>query len=393
VSKFLPYGTQSIGADDVRAVVRALKSDRLTQGPEVERFEEAFAKFCGAPYAVAVSSGTAGLHLAALTAGLGPGDEAVTTPLTFAATANCVLYAGASPRFADVHDSDLGLDPAAVRKAVTPKTRALLPVHFAGQPNVWGAKRDFSRRPDFMVIEDACHALGAEVRSGNRWERIGSCSAADMAVFSFHPVKHVTTGEGGMVTTRDRKFYDRLRLLRSHGIERERSRFVYPGEAGAWSYEMQTLGFNYRITDIQCALGLSQLKKAPRFIARRREIASLYRKALSGVPFLSLVPESEGTRSSYHLFPVRIDFRALGLDRSSFMDALKREGIGTQVHYIPVPRQPYYRKLGFRPQNYPVAERFYSEALSIPMFPAMTDSDVRRVVRVLFKKLKRGVAR
>lgn len=386
---FLPYGRQTLDAADRKAVMRVLRSDYLTQGPEVARFEEAFAKKVGAPYAVAVSSGTAALHLAWLAAGLKSGDEVITTPITFAATANAVLYAGGTPRFADINPATRNLDPSAVARIATTKTRGVSPVHFAGLPiaakrAVWGL------RSDAAIVEDACHALGAEVRTGGRWTPVGACPESDMAVFSFHPVKHIATGEGGMVTTRDRKLYDRIRLLRSHGIEKDSARLTAPvSERGPWYYEMQELGFNYRITDIQCALGLSQLAKLDRFVDRRRALARAYDKLLA--PFAGTIQtprETVGTRASYHLYAVEIDFEKIGTARSRVMEALQRDGIGSQVHYIPVPDQPYYRRrFGNVSRELPRAERYYACALSLPLFPAMTGSDVRRVVVSLGRAL------
>lgn len=370
MSKFLPYGTQAIDAADVRAVVRVLGSGRLTQGPEIERFEEAFAKAVGAPYAVAVSSGTAGLHLACLAAGIKRGDEMITSPLSFVATSNAVLYAGGTPRFADIHERTLGMDPVLARKMIGPRTRGFLPVHFAGQP----APVRFGRG---IVIEDACHALGAEVNDGRGWKKIGACHDSDMAVFSFHPVKHIATGEGGMVTTRRKDLYERLKLLRSHGIEKK-------PDVAPWYYEMTRLGYNYRITDIQCALGTSQLKKLSRFVRRRREIAAFYARAFRGVDVIKTPDTIPGTRPSFHLYVLKIDFKRIGFSRAELMKRLFRRGIGTQVHYIPIPSQPYYRKnFKFRGADFPRTEKYYDEALSIPMYPAMKDADCRRVAHTV----------
>jgi perosamine synthetase len=376
--KLIPYGRQSLDAADIRAVVKTLKSAWLTQGPAVEKFEEAFAEYCGAPYAVAVSNGTAGLHLAALAAGVGPGDEAVTSPMTFVATANAYRYCGANVRFADVDDT-LCPDPVRIRRAMTAKTKAVSLVHFGGMPSTV-VKNDLSKKKkDFTLVEDACHALGAEVRSGGRWRRVGDCAGTDMAVFSFHPVKHITTGEGGMITTRRKDLYDKLRLLRSHGIEKNPQKTSGPDAGKPWYYEMQALGFNYRITDIQCALGLSQLKKIGGFVARRRAIAERYDRAFEGMDGVGVPVRAEDRTSSYHLYTLRIDFPHFCTTRPRVMEALRKEGIGTQVHYIPVTRQPYYRALGARPADYPETESYYAQALSIPLFPAMSDADVRRV--------------
>lgn len=378
----IPYGRQSIAAEDVRAVVKVLKSDWLTQGPLVRRFEEAFAKTCGAPYAVAVSSGTAGLHLACLAAGFTKGDEVITSPMTFAATANAVLYVGATPVFADIEGRFVGLNPDEIHRKTTRRTRGILNVHFAGHPSDLGPKSGFSSKKDFYVIEDACHALGAEVLSGGTWKKIGSCGNADMSVFSFHPVKHITTGEGGMITTRRRDLYEKILLFRSHGIEKNPERFLERGgRSRPWHYEMQALGFNYRITDFQCALGLSQLGRLDECVANRRKIAGFYKKALKNIEFLSLPEESAKCRSSYHLYALRIQYKKLKKTREEIMNSLKARGISTQVHYIPVISQPYYRKrYGLKLADYPECARYYEEALSIPLFPSMTKADQRHVV-------------
>lgn len=379
----IPYGKQWVDAADIRAVVRVLKSDRLTQGPNVEKFEEAFARAVSAPYAVAVSSGTAGLHLAALAAGFDRGDEVLTTPLTFVASSNSILYTGATPAFVDIEDRTLGLDPLKAERSVGPKTRGILSVHFAGQPCVLGDKRKFSKKNNFTVIEDASHALGAEVKSSGGWTPVGACAQSDMAVFSFHPVKHITTGEGGMITTRRKELYEKLRLLRTHGIEKDASKFeLKDGPHRPWHYEMKLLGFNYRITDIQCALGLSQLKKLGRFVKIRREIAAFYDKSFRNIDFLRIPEVMPDRRSSYHLYPLRIDFKRLDRSRADVMRTLERRGILTQVHYTPVTHQPYYRKR-FRTKtaDFPVCEKYFSQALSIPLFPAMTVSDTKNIVR------------
>lgn len=380
--KPIPYGRQWINRSDIRAVERVLRSDRITQGPRIQEFEKAFAAYCGAPYAVAVSSGTAGLHLAALAAGFGPGDEVITTPLTFVASANCILYTGATPRFADVDSHTLGLDPGKARAAITTRTRGAVSVDFAGQPCVLGPKKKFDSNKNFVLIEDACHALGAQVHRNGWWARVGACLDEDMAVFSFHPVKHITTGEGGMVTTRRREWAEKLRLLRSHGIEKSPENFIEPnGSRRPWHYEMKMLGFNYRITDIQCALGLSQLGRIHQIVERRRRIASFYKDKLKNVEFLRLPEELPDRRSSYHLYVLRIDFKALKVSRESVMQFLRKRGILTQVHYIPLTHQPYYaERFGFRKGRFPVTEAYYEEALSIPIFPTLTVSDTRKVV-------------
>lgn len=386
----IPYARQTLDAQDIREVTRVLRSAWLTQGPMVAKFEEAFAKYCGARYAVAVSSGTAGLHLAALAAGLQTGDEAVTTPLSFVATSNAVLYCGAKPVFADIDANSLGLDPEKAKAKVGPRTRAVLNVHFAGQPNVLAPKRYFSKRTDFTRIDDVCHALGAEVKAGAQWKKVGSLNETDMSVFSFHPVKHITTGEGGIVTTHRKELYEKLLLLRSHGIERDPARFRdRKSRKGPWYYEMQTLGFNYRITDIQCALGLSQLRKIGANVARRREIAAFYDEAFSNIQALRSPARIEGTRSSYHLYVLRVDFRSAGISRARFTELLRKEGVATQVHYIPITKQPFYVENELS-SPMPLAEAFYEEALSIPMFAALKDREAVKVAKAVKKIFKKG---
>jgi perosamine synthetase len=380
----LPYGHQSIGEDDIQAVVEVLRSDWLTTGPKVAEFEEGFAAAVDAKFAVSFSSGTAALHGAAFAAGLGPGDEAITSPLTFAATANCVLYQGAKPVFADVCPDTLSLDPDHCAARITPKTRAVLPVDYAGHPAHLDAILQLADRHGLTVIEDACHALGAEYKG----RRTGS--VAHMTVFSFHPVKHIATGEGGMVTTDRRELAEKLRRFRNHGISSEaRERQA----TGQWHYEMVDLGFNYRLTDMACALGLSQLKKLASNLARRREIAARYTASfchLSGV-----IPPAvrADVNPAWHLYPIRLERSKLTADRAKVFRALRAENIGVNVHYIPVHLHPYYRKrFGYKGGEYPVAEGAFEQLISLPMFHGMTDQDVVDVVEALRKTLRAFVA-
>jgi perosamine synthetase len=373
----LPYGRQSISEEDIQAVVDVLRSDWLTTGPKVAEFEEALAAQVGAKYAVAFSSGTAALHGAAFAAGLKPGDEAITSPLTFAATANCVLYQGARPVFADVSPDTLNLDPDRMAERITPNTRAILPVDYAGHPADLDPILDLAERHGLTVIEDACHALGAEYKG----RRTGSI--AHMSVFSFHPVKHVATGEGGMVTTDRADLAENLRRFRNHGISSDaRQRQA----SGQWHYEMVLLGFNYRLTDVACALGISQLKKLDANLARRREIAARYTAAfrdLRGVIAPSVRPD---VNPAWHLYPIRINTSQLKKDRAYVFRALRAENIGVNVHYIPVHLHPYYRdQFGYRGGEYPIAETAYGQLISLPMFHAMTDQDVEDVIAAVSK--------
>ena len=381
----LGYGRQSIDQSDVDAIVAVLQSDFLTQGPAVEHFESAFAERVGARYAVAVSSGTAGLHIASLAAGVGPGDRGLTAAITFAASSNCLLYAGAEAGFVDIDRDTLGLAPAALERALkaTPQVKAVIPVHLAGLAHGTAEVRALAK--DRIVIEDAAHAVGGIYACG---KPVGCGAYSDMSVFSFHPVKTITTGEGGAVVTNDAELARRLRMLRSHGIERDASRFVgddarEAGKNKPWLYEQQMLGFNYRMTDIQAALGLSQLAKLDLFLDRRRAIARRYDEAFAKLPHARMPQSSpqDRARSGHHLYIALFDFAALGTTRAAFMTKLRALGIGSQVHYIPVYRHPYYvERYGIDPAAFPNAEHYYSRCLSLPFYPALTDEDVERVI-------------
>jgi perosamine synthetase len=375
----LPYGRQSISEDDIQAVVDVLRSDWLTTGPKVAEFEEAVAARVGAKFAVAFSSGTAALHGAAFAAGLKPGDEAITSPLTFAATANCALYQGARPVFADVSPDTLNLDPDRFAESITPNTRAVLPVDYAGHPADLDPILALAEHHGLTVIEDACHALGAEYNG----RRTGSI--AHMSVFSFHPVKHVATGEGGMVTTERADLAEGLRRFRNHGISSDaRQRHA----SGQWHYEMVLLGFNYRLTDVACALGLSQLKKLEANLARRREIAARYTAAFRNLPGAITPSVRPNVNPAWHLYPIRVNPAQLNTDRAHVFGALRAENIGVNVHYIPVHLHPYYRdQFGYRGGEYPVAESAYEQLISLPMFHGMVDEDAQDVIHAVEKVL------
>ncbi len=362
----IPYGRQSISEDDVTAVCEALRSDWLTTGPRVEAFERAVAGYCGADFGVAVSNGTAGLHCAMHALGIGPGDEVIVPAMTFAATANCVRYVGATPVFADVDPGTLLLPPSEVERLISPRTRAVIAVDYAGQPCDYDALRRICVAHKLFLVADACHSIGAEA-AGRR-----TGALADLTVFSFHPVKHITTGEGGMVVGADPKLEHRLRRFRNHGIDSE---FRQRSEQNTWRYEMIELGMNYRITDIQCALGASQLTRLPHFLERRRDIAARYDQAFAGSPVrpLATVP---GVRHAYHLYVVRV------ADRDHVFSALRAAGIGANVHYIPVHLHPYYRRTqNTGPGLCPNAESAYAEILSLPLHPGLSDGDVQTVIR------------
>lgn len=384
----IPYGKHYIDEEDIQAVVDVLRSGMLTQGPAVEAFEQAIAKYVGAKYAIAVSSGTAALHLAALVAGCGPATSLITSPITFVASANAALYAGGRVVFSDIDPDTVNMSPDALKEAFVknPDARAVIPVHFAGLPCNMSAIKSVADQAGAVVIEDAAHALGARYADGRR---VGSCAYSLMTIFSFHPVKAIAAGEGGMITTNDEPTYRKLLRLRSHGINKFDDPFQLPEQAetngirNPWYYEMQELGFHYRITDIQCGLALSQFKKLDRFIARRRNLVSGYDKAFADMRNCRVAQIGGRDQSGHHLYVLRIDFEAAGLSRGQMMQELRTRQIGSQVHYIPVPAQPHYRRLGFRPEDYPNAQRYYQEALSIPLFYDLTDEQQKQVITAI----------
>jgi UDP-4-amino-4,6-dideoxy-N-acetyl-beta-L-altrosamine transaminase len=378
----LPYGRQCLDEDDREAVLSVLNGDWLTQGPTVGTFEKALAESCGVRHAVAVSSGTAALHLACFAAGLGPGDFGITSPITFVASANCMAYCGGTPGFADIDPRTVCLDPSALDEVCRRRPpKVIIPVDFAGQPADLPAILAIARRYGAMVIEDAAHALGASYEHDGRWYQAGSCAHADLAILSFHPVKHITTGEGGAILTNSADLNNRLLRLRTHGVTRDAS--LLTRNDGPWYYEQHDLGYHYRITDIQCALGLSQLRKLERFVERRRAIVERYREALADLADeLSLLVEQPGKRSSYHLLVAQLKGGAAR--RRRVFEALASSNIRCQVHYIPVHLQPWFcEHVGTRKGDLPQAEAYYDGCLSLPLFPAMTDRDVDRVVDAL----------
>lgn len=373
----LPYGRQWLDEEDVAAVVEVLTSDWLTTGPKVSEFEQAFADFVGANEAVAVSNGTAALHAAMHAANVGPGDEVIVSPMTFAASANCVVYQGGTPVFADVDPDTLLIDPAQVEAKVTPRTKAVVAVDYAGQPCDYDALRAIVDHCDLALIADACHAVGGSYEG----RPVGSL--ADLSTFSFHPVKHITTGEGGMITTDDAELAQQMRVFRNHGIttdHRQREK------EGSWFYEMVDLGYNYRLTDAQCVLGLSQLRKLPEWVARRQEIAQRYDSVFVDLPAVEPLASRENVSHAYHLYIVKLDLQKLSVDRAQIFAALVAEGIGVNVHYIPVHLHPFYRThfntgLGLCP----VAEKAYEQLITLPMFPRMSDEDVEDVIAAVTK--------
>ncbi|MDP3703826.1 MAG: UDP-4-amino-4,6-dideoxy-N-acetyl-beta-L-altrosamine transaminase, partial [Candidatus Omnitrophota bacterium] len=372
-----------ITESDIEAVAEVLRSTWITQGPKIQEFEERVAALCGAKYGVAFSSGTAALHAACVAAGIGPGDEVITSPLTFVATANAAAYQGGIPVFADIDSRTLTIDPGEIARRLTPKTKAIIPVHFAGLPCAMAPIADLARRKGLTVIEDACHAFGAEWRSPDgTMQRIGNCSHSDMAVFSFHPVKHITTGEGGMVLTNRKDLVSTLRAFRHHGIVRAEE--IDPAPEEPWAYQMQFLGYNYRITDFQCALGLKQLARLDDSLRRRREIAMRYREACDRLGLISQDGDGPDRRHAWHLYVVQLPLERLAAGRKEVFKALRDAGLPVNVHYAPVYLHPFYReRFGYRPGLCPKAERYYHTAITLPLSPRMAPDDVERTVEIV----------
>ncbi len=395
-AEVLPYGRQWIDEADIQAVTAVLRSDFLTCGPKVEEFEGRFAALVGARHAVAMNSATSALHVAMLVAGIKPGDRVITTPNTFLASANCAAFVGATPDFADIDPVSYNLDAVALGRSWRPDTKAVIAVDYAGQPCDMPRIARSARERGAVVIEDACHGLGGGIVHHGRVWKLGGHPWADITVFSFHPVKTMTSGEGGMLVTDNDAWAEHARRLRSHGVVKDAACFVglcselgpergsQLAERGPWYYEMQDLGYNYRITDIQCALGLSQLTRLNDFIARRREIVAGYNAAFGDLPWLTtpaLRDPANRDCISWHLYTVQIAFENIGKTRTEVMAQLRKRGVGTQVLYIPVHLQPWYRqRYGYGPGKCPVAEECYRHTLSLPLYPAMTDANVDRVI-------------
>lgn len=374
---FLPYSKQCIDQEDIDAVVKTLRSNWITQGPSIEAFEEKCAQKVGAKYAVAVANGTAALHLAYLCIGISEDDEVITTANTFVATSNGVLYCGGKPVFADIDEETGLISVDDIKAKITPKTKAIAPVDFSGCPANLEAIQAIAKEHNLFIIQDAAHSMGACYKNS----KVGDCQYADLTILSFHPVKPITTGEGGVITTNNKDFYNKLCRLRSHGITKDLDLLSY--NAGPWYYEMIELGFNYRMTDIQAALGISQLDKLEPFILSRQENAAYYDKSFANCEEITPLKVGEGCTSGYHLYVVKIDFTKQKTSRAEVMTLLKDQGIGTQVHYIPVYSQPYYQNNGYEDISLEHTERYYNTCLSIPNFPFMTSSDQDRVVSAL----------
>ena len=369
--KMIPYGRQTIEEDDIQAVVDVLRSDYLTTGPKIAEFEKMVADYVGAKYAVAISNGTSALHAACFAAGIQPGDEVITTPLTFAASANCVLYCGGTPVFADVDPKTYNIDPEDIRRKITDKTKAIIAVHLAGQPCDMDEIHKIAKEHDLLVIEDGAHALGSVYKG----KKVGTLS--DMTTFSFHPVKPITTGEGGMIVTDNEQFYQKMMLFRSHGITREEN--LMTRNDGPWFYQQLDLGYNYRITDIQCALGCSQMKKLDRFLARRKEIVARYNEAFADCENIVTPYQLPETESGWHLYIVQVK----NCDRRKVFEALRERGIAVNVHYIPVYMHPYYQEHGYKDVHCKNAEEVYSHILSLPLYPTLTEEEQGFVIKTL----------
>jgi perosamine synthetase len=378
--KSIPYARQTIEEDDIAAVVEVLRSDWLTTGPKIAAFERAVARFTGAPHAVALTNGTAALHGAMFAGGIGPGDEVIVPAMTFAATANAVVFQGGTPVFVDVDPDTLLLDPAKVETKINPRTKAIVAVDYAGQPCDYDALVPLAQEHGLLLIADSAHALGGEYKG----RRVGTL--ADLTTLSFHPVKQITTGEGGMVTTARPEFSEAIERFRNHGITSDhRSR----AERGTWFYEMVDLGYNYRITDLQCALGVSQLKKLPRWIARRRAVARRYDRAFASMDSMHPLSVSPDVKHAYHLYVVRLALERLKGDRATAFSMLREKGVNVNVHYIPVHLHPFYRKrFGTGPGLCPVAEHAYERVLSLPMYASLSDGEVDRVIEAMEEVLQ-----
>lgn len=370
----IPYGRHCIEKDDIDAVVSALQEDYIATGPGIAEFEKEFAKYVGAKYAVAVSSGTAALHASCFAIGIKEGDEVITTPMTFVASAHCVLYCGGTPVFADIDEKTYNIDPSEIEKKITYRTKAIIPVHFTGQPCDINAIHKLAKKHGLKVIEDAAHASGAEYYG----EKIGGLS--DLTVFSFHPVKHMTTCEGGMITTNNEELYRKLKSFRAYCLTKDPVLFQEKNK-GPWYYEVQGLGYNYRISDVMCALGRSQLKKLDRFVAKRRAVAARYNVELNDTKGIVLPYQAEGCNSSWHLYTIQIEDGR----RQEVYAKMKASGIGVDVHYLPVYKHPYYQNNGYQQVCCPNAERVYSQILSIPIFYGLSEEQQTYVIETIKK--------
>ncbi|SOB91369.1 UDP-4-amino-4,6-dideoxy-N-acetyl-beta-L-altrosamine transaminase [Ureibacillus xyleni] len=370
--EYLSYGQQRIEEEDIQAVINTLRSPLLTQGPKIAEFEQKLADYVGSKYAVAFCNGTAALHGACFAAGISEGDEVITTPITFAASANCVLYMGGTVVFADIDANTYNINPLEIEKRITSRTKAIIPVDFTGQPADMDTINKVAKRHNLIVIEDGAHSLGAEYKG----RKVGTL--ADMTMFSFHPVKPITTAEGGIIVTNNDDFYQKLLTFRSHGIEKT----SYSSEQGDWYYEMTNLGFNYRMTDIQAALGVSQLNKVEHFLERRREIAKMYCEAFKEIPEIIIPNQLKDTNSGWHLYMIQLDKK---VSRKDIFEKMRSLNIGVHVHYIPVYWHPYYHQLGYEKGLCPIAENYYEKALTLPIHPGLKDEEIQVIITNLIE--------
>lgn len=392
--EFIPYGRHFLDSQDIQEVVNVLKTGFISQGPRIGELEKVLCRYTGARFAVAVSSGTAALHIASIAAGIGEGDRVITSALTFVASGNCVLYCGARPVFADIDYQTQNISPENIEDCILRskekrRIKTIIPVHFSGLPCDMERIHKLAGKYGLTVIEDAAHALGARYRVKSSWVRVGSCRHSDMSIFSFHPVKSITTGEGGAVLTNRKDLYEKLLKLRNHGITRDNRKFVDKRmKRCGWYYEMQDLGFNYRMTDIQAALGISQLKKLNKFIKRREEIAAIYTRAFKNLgQYLEISLMPSHARSAWHLYVVRLKDKNR---RKEMFDYLRSKGVGVQVHYIPLYHHPYYRRLGYKSKDYPETERYYQRCLSLPLYYPLSHKNVKRVIGLVKDFFKAG---
>jgi perosamine synthetase len=381
--KVIPYSRQSIDQSDIQAVINVLKSDFLTCGPKIEEFENKLCKYTGAKFCVVLNSGTAALHAAYFALGLKPIDEIITSPITFAATSNAALYLGGKVKFADIDKKTGNIDLDKVEGLINQRTKILVPIHYAGYPIDMVKIKKLAKKYKLKVVEDACHALGAECK-GNK---VGNCKYGDASILSFHPVKHITTGEGGAVLTNNKDIYEKVKVFRTHGIVKDKEKLKSKNE-GQWYHEMQELGFNYRMTDIQAGLGISQLSKLDKFIKARRKVAQIYKKEFKDNPYFDLQIEESEFKHAYHLFPIRLKDKYRENKKEIFRK-LREAGLWVQVHYIPVYLHPYYQKLGYKKGLCPIAEDFYKRVISIPIYVGMKDEEVKRVVRIIYQILSK----
>jgi UDP-4-amino-4,6-dideoxy-N-acetyl-beta-L-altrosamine transaminase len=378
-AKQYSYGKQCIDWRDVWSVVKTLKSNFLTKGPKVAEFEKAICDYTGAKYCIALANGTAALHLAMLALDVKEGDEVLTSPNTFLASANCALYVGATPKFADIDPETACISVAEIEKNLTAKTKVLIPVHFAGQSCDMEKIKQIADKNNLFVVEDAAHAIGSEYKNS----KVGSCKFSDMVIFSFHPVKNLTTGEGGAITTNSEKIYKKLLLLRSHGMSKDTASLTK--NDGPWYYEMHDFGFNYRLTDIQAALGVSQFKKINKFAKRRKEIVEFYRQEFLHDRRFSFLQERDYSKSCPHLFPLLIDFVEVKMSKKEIFMKLQEQGLNLQIHYIPVHLQPFYKNLGFKEGDFPNAEKYYEKTISLPLYFGLSNCDLSHIVNTVKK--------